>query len=100
LFGLVVMMVKLRILSPAGERQVSHNPAHQSCRSPIETSPASPIEMSRSLVCLRLVEVGISEITVKVHRGQVMRKMKATSLPDLARMVDKLDFAAEKSQSC
>jgi len=25
--GLVVMMVKLRILSPAGERQVSHNPA-------------------------------------------------------------------------
>src|SRR3984893_7895078 len=27
------------------------------CRSPIETSPASPIEMSRSSVCLRLVEV-------------------------------------------
>ena len=26
------------------------------CRSPIETSPASPIEMSRSSVCLRLVE--------------------------------------------
>ena len=27
------------------------------CRSPIETSPASPIEMSRSSVCLRVVEV-------------------------------------------
>jgi hypothetical protein len=27
------------------------------CRSPIETSPASPIEMSRSSVCLRLIEV-------------------------------------------
>lgn len=27
------------------------------CRSPIGTSPASPIEMSRSSVCLRLVEV-------------------------------------------
>jgi hypothetical protein len=26
-FGWVVMIVKLRILSPAGERQVSHNPA-------------------------------------------------------------------------
>jgi len=26
-FGVVVMMVKLRILSPAGERHVSHNPA-------------------------------------------------------------------------
>ncbi len=35
-------------------------------------------------------ELGISEITVKVHRGQAMRKMKATSLPDLARMMDKL----------
>jgi FixJ family two-component response regulator len=34
--------------------------------------------------------MGISEITVKVHRGQVMRKMHATSTPDLARMADKL----------
>ena len=33
-------------------------------------------------------DIGISEITVKVHRGQVMRKMKAASLPDLARMAD------------
>jgi len=45
-------------------------------------------------------EIGISEITVKVHRGQVMRKMKAASLPDLARMADKLNFTGEKSQSC
>jgi len=44
-------------------------------------------------------DMGISEITVKVHRGQVMRKMKATSLPDLARMADKLNFAAEKTQT-
>jgi len=44
-------------------------------------------------------EIGISEITVKVHRGQVMRKMKAASLPDLARMADRLSFTAEKSQS-
>ena len=41
-------------------------------------------------------EIGISEITVKVHRGQVMRKMKAASLPDLARMADKLNSAAEQ----
>jgi len=45
-------------------------------------------------------DIGISEITVKVHRGQVMRKMKAASLPDLARMADKLNFTGEKSQSC
>jgi FixJ family two-component response regulator len=31
-------------------------------------------------------ELGISEITVKAHRGQVMRKMKADSLPDLVTM--------------
>jgi FixJ family two-component response regulator len=41
-------------------------------------------------------DIGISEITVKVHRGQVMRKMKASSLPDLARMMDRLKSLTEK----
>ena len=36
-------------------------------------------------------ELGISEITVKAHRGQVMRKMKATSLPDLVAMAVRLE---------
>jgi FixJ family two-component response regulator len=34
--------------------------------------------------------LGISEITVKAHRGNVMRKMNADSLPDLVRMADQL----------
>lgn len=35
-------------------------------------------------------DIGISVMTVKIHRGQVMRKMQAASLPELARMADKL----------
>ena len=38
-------------------------------------------------------ELGISEITVKAHRGQVMRKMRADSLPALVNMVARLDVA-------
>ena len=34
--------------------------------------------------------LGISEVTVKSHRGMVMRKMKAQSLPDLVRMAEAL----------
>jgi FixJ family two-component response regulator len=35
-------------------------------------------------------ELGTSEITVKVHRGHVMRKMHADSVPDLVRMAGRL----------
>ncbi len=35
-------------------------------------------------------ELGISEITVKAHRGKMMRKMQADSLPDLVKMAARL----------
>jgi FixJ family two-component response regulator len=35
-------------------------------------------------------ELGLSEVTVKVHRGQVMRKMSAKSVAELVRMADRL----------
>jgi FixJ family two-component response regulator len=38
-------------------------------------------------------ELGISEITVKAHRGQVMRKMKADSVADLVNMAASLRLA-------
>jgi FixJ family two-component response regulator len=41
-------------------------------------------------------DLGVSEITVKVHRGQAMRKMRASSLPDLARMADQLQLTPTK----
>lgn len=41
-------------------------------------------------------ELGASETTVKIHRGQVMRKMGAESLPDLVRMAEKLCIPAQK----
>src|SRR5262245_8305215 len=54
------------------------------------------------LVCAGLMnkqvaaEIRISEITVKVHRHNVMKKLGAKSLPDLVRMADTLELAERK----
>ncbi len=42
------------------------------------------------------MELGTSEITIKVHRGQVMQKMRANSLADLVRISEKLGTATTR----
>ena len=42
-------------------------------------------------------QLGINEGTVKMHRGNIMRKMRARSLAELVRMADILGIGAEKS---
>jgi FixJ family two-component response regulator len=44
-------------------------------------------------------ELGISEKTVKAHRGQVMRKMKANSLADLVKMAERLHHSSAIKKS-
>jgi len=43
-------------------------------------------------------KIGISEITVKIHRGSLMKKMHAKSLAELVRMAEVLGVRGESSQ--
>src|SRR5260370_760007 len=67
-------------------------------RARFDTLTAREREIMVSVVSGRLNkqiagDLGLSEITVKVHRGQVMRKMQASSVTDLTRMADRLQRA-------
>jgi FixJ family two-component response regulator len=43
-------------------------------------------------------DIGVTESTVKVHRTNLMRKMKARSLPELSRMADTLNLTPQRPQ--
>ena len=61
-----------------------------------EAEPTALIVDDDPAIRVALENLLRSEITVKVHRGQVMRKMTALSLSDLTRMADKLQLLADQ----
>jgi len=62
---------------------------------PASSSPGTATSAERALLDKQVGgELGITEITVQAHRGQVMRKMQAASLPALVNIAGRLGLPA------
>ena len=57
-----------------------------------------PLVVSGLLNKQAAAELGISEITLQIHRSKIMQKMQATSLPDLVRIAEKLNIPVKHSR--
>src|ERR1700680_1536674 len=71
-------------------------------RERLDKLPARERQVMQLVVAGRLnkqiaTELGISEMTAKIHRSQVFRKTQAVNLPDLVRMADKSSIANIKA---
>jgi FixJ family two-component response regulator len=75
-------------------RSESHSERRAACQSDVNTGDSNTA--LRALVSAGMLnkliaaKLRINEITVKAHRGNVMRKMQAQSLPDLVTMAESL----------
>jgi FixJ family two-component response regulator len=80
------------------ERQASLRGLHESYRSLTPREREVLVLVVSGLLNKQVGrELGISEITVEAHRGQVVRKMKAASLPALVHMVSDLGLRRRRS---
>jgi FixJ family two-component response regulator len=76
--------------------------ANPKLRARFETLTARERDVMRLVTAGRLnkqiaAEIGLSEATVKLHRGQLMRKLKVQSLAELIRVADKLELSRPRS---
>lgn len=76
---------------------------HRVLRDRLSALSARELEVLKLVISGRLNkqiadELGIAQITVKVHRGRVMRKLRATSLADLVRLGAKLGVAVQEAR--
>jgi FixJ family two-component response regulator len=55
-----------------------------------------PLVISGLLNKQAAAELGISEVTLQIHRSKVLQKMKARSIPDLVRMAERLNIPARQ----
>jgi FixJ family two-component response regulator len=103
--------VRHQDLLDAIQRAIAHQGAHReeqrtigAIRTNFDKLTPREREVMALVVAGRLnkqiaAEIGISEATVKLHRGQVMRKMHVRSLAELVRMADKLQVTHPQPQA-
>ena len=68
-----------------------------SCLTPRERE-VLPLVVSGLLNKQAAAELGISEITIQIHRGKIMKKMEAGSLAELVRMAGRLEIPLSRAR--